>query len=83
MKIKDLLESASAETLIHYMIKEIEHTWRIKFIECQQLVNKEGVEQMILIIDLKGTKLKDLSNKQVRTHFLNFIDKRDIQIFDD
>ena len=28
-------------------------------------MNKDGVEQMIVIVDLKGTKLKDLSNKQV------------------
>jgi hypothetical protein len=45
------------------MLKEVEHTWRIKFSECQQFVHKEGVDQMIIIVDLKGAKLKDLSNK--------------------
>lgn len=64
-KVKELLEVATAETLIHYMLKEIEHTWRIKFSDCKEFVNKEGVDQLILIIDLKGAKLKDLTNKQV------------------
>ena len=45
------------------MLKEVEHTWRIKFSDCKEFVNKEGVDQMILIIDLKGAKLKDLTNK--------------------
>lgn len=63
--MKEILETASAETLIHYMLKEIEHTWRIKFSDCKEFVNKEGVDQLVLIIDLKGAKLKDLTNKQV------------------
>lgn len=62
-KVKELLEVATAETLIHYMLKEIEHTWRIKFSDCKEFVNKEGVDQLSLIIDLKGAKLKDLTNK--------------------
>lgn len=45
------------------MLKEIEHTWRNKFTECKELVFKAGVDQLIVIIDLKGVKLKDLSNK--------------------
>ena len=53
------------------MLKEIEHTWRNKFSDCQQLVYKEGVEQLVLIIDLKGAKLKDLSNKQVNYIAIN------------
>lgn len=64
--MKELLETEKAETLIHYMLKEIEHTWRIKFSDCKEFVNKEGVDQLVLIIDLKGAKLKDLTNKQVR-----------------
>ena len=64
-RVKEILETASAETLIHYMLKEIEHTWRIKFSDCKEFVNKEGVDQLVLIIDLKGAKLKDLTNKQV------------------
>ena len=64
-KVKELLETEKVETLIHYMLKEVEHTWRIKFSDCKELVNKEGVDQLVLIIDLKGAKLKDLTNKQV------------------
>lgn len=63
--MKELLESEKAETLIHYMLKEVEHTWRIKFGDCKEFVNKEGVDQLVLIIDLKGAKLKDITNKQV------------------
>ena len=66
MKVKELLDCASAEVLIHYMLKEIEMVWRMKFGECQSFVHKEGVDKMNVIIDLKGAKLKDLSNKQVR-----------------
>jgi hypothetical protein len=62
-KIKELLEIATADTLIRYLLKEVEHTWRVKFGECKELVYKEGVEQLVMIVDLKGVKLKDLSNK--------------------
>ena len=54
----------SVDLLVHFFIKELEHTWRIKFPDCKEFVNKKGVDQMIAIIDLKGAKLKDLSNKQ-------------------
>lgn len=55
------------------MIKEIEHTWRIKFSECKELINKAGVDQMIIIIDLKGAKLKDISNKQINVLFRSLL----------
>jgi hypothetical protein len=42
------------------MLKEVEMAWRMKFSECQSLVYKEGVDQMNVIIDLKGAKIKDL-----------------------
>lgn len=73
IKIKELLEIAKADTLIHYMLKEVEHTWRVKFSECKELVYKAGVDQMIIIIDLKGTKLKDLSNKQINVVFRSLL----------
>lgn len=60
LKVKELLECASAETLIHFMLKELEMAWRMKFGECQSLVYKEGVDQMTVLIDLKGAKIKDL-----------------------
>jgi hypothetical protein len=69
VRVKELLECTSAEILIHYLLKEVELLWRMKFAECQQLAYKAGVDQFILILDLKGAKLKDLSNKQV-SHFL-------------
>jgi len=31
LKVKELLEIASAETLIHFMLKEVEMAWRMKF----------------------------------------------------
>lgn len=65
IKLKELFEVASAEALIHFMLKEVEMAWRIKFGESQSFVYKDGVDQMTIIIDLKGVKLKDLSNKQV------------------
>lgn len=63
LKIKELLECASAEVIIHYVLKEIEMAWRMKFSECQSFVYKDGVDQIIVIIDMKGAKLKDLSHK--------------------
>ena len=44
IKIKELLEIASADILIRYMLKEVEHTWRIKFNECTELAYKGGVD---------------------------------------
>ena len=58
-----MLEVANADMLIHYMLKEVEMAWRNKFVESQQFVYKAGVDQMMIIIDLKGAKLKDLSHK--------------------
>ena len=53
----------SVDLLVHFFIKELEHTWRVKFADCKEFVYKAGVDQMIAIIDLKGAKLKDISNK--------------------
>ena len=68
IRVKELLECASVNILMQYMLKEIEQAWRMKFSECESLVHKAGVDQLVLIVDLKGAKLKDLSNKQVRVH---------------
>lgn len=54
----------SVDLLVHFLIKELEHTWRIKFPDCKEFVNKAGVDQMVVIIDMKGAKLKDITNKQ-------------------
>lgn len=37
----------------------------MKFSDCKEAVYKDGVDQIVVIVDLKGAKLKDLSNKQV------------------
>ena len=50
------------DILIHFLIKELEHTWRVKFPDSKEFVHKAGVDQILLIIDMKGAKLKDLSN---------------------
>lgn len=57
----------STDIIVHYFIKELEHTWRVKFQECKELINKNkmGVDQLTLIIDMKGMKLKDITNKQI------------------
>ena len=57
----------STDLLVHYFIKELEHTWRIKFVESKEIINanKMGVDQMKLIIDMKGMKLKDITNKEM------------------
>ena len=60
--IKDLIEVASTKVLIRYMLKEIEHTWRVKFPDCNS-------DQFVIIIDLFSLKLKDLTNKQMNLVF--------------
>ena len=54
------------EILVHYFIKELEHTWRVKFQECKDVLSiKGGVDQIKVIVDMKGLKLKDITNKQI------------------
>jgi hypothetical protein len=55
----------STDLLVHYFIKELEHTWRVKFADSKEFVYKQGVDQILLIIDMKGSKLKDITNKQI------------------
>lgn len=57
----------SVDKLAHYFIKEFEHSWRVKFPDCKEFVYKDGVDQIKVIIDMKGTKLKDITNKQMLT----------------
>lgn len=55
------------DLLVHFFIKELEHTWRVKFLESKEVYhkNKKDVDQIQVIIDMKGCKLKDLTNKQM------------------
>ena len=53
----------SVDVLVHFFIKELEHTWRNKFADCKEFINKKGVDQIRVIVDMKGTKLKDMTNQ--------------------
>jgi hypothetical protein len=55
----------STDMLVHFFIKELEHTWRVKFQEAKELVYSKGVDQMVVILDLKGCTLKNMNNKQM------------------
>ena len=55
----------SVDMLVHFFIKELEHSWRVKFADCKEFVYKDGVDQIKVIIDMKGTKQKDITNKQM------------------
>jgi hypothetical protein len=46
----------SVDLLVHFFIKELEHTWRVKFPDCKEFVYKDGVDQINVIIDMKGCK---------------------------
>jgi len=34
----------STDALVHYFVKELEHTWRVKFPDCKEFVHKQGVD---------------------------------------
>jgi len=69
INVKGLLEVAPVETVIKFMLKEVEHAWRVKFQECQTLVHPATVDQLVVVVDLKGANLKDLANKQLNLIF--------------
>ena len=58
---------------MHFFIKELEHTWRVKFPDCKEFVYKDGVDQIKVIIDMKGCKQKDLMNKQMLTVYKQLV----------
>jgi len=66
MELMSVLHNCT-DIIVHYFIKELEHTWRCKFQECKELINnnKMAVDQFKVIIDMKGMKLKDITNKQI------------------
>ena len=66
MELMSVLHN-STDMVVHYFVKELEHTWRVKFQECKEVFNKNkiSVDQMKVIIDMKGMKLKDITNKQI------------------
>ena len=67
IKFMELMEALhkSTDLLVHFFIKELEHTWRVKFPDSKEFVYKHGVDQMVLIVDLKGSKLKDITNPRM------------------
>lgn len=67
IKLQELMAAIhdSVDLLAHFLIKEMEHTWRVKFPDCKEFINKAGVDQIKVIIDMKGAKLKDINNKQM------------------
>ena len=64
MELMDAI-GQSVDLLVHFFIKELEHTWRVKFPDCKEFVYKDGVDQINVIIDMKGCKQKDLINKKM------------------
>jgi hypothetical protein len=63
LKSSTLFDVVQPQSLIRFMIKEVEDTWRNKFMACSQSVGKK-VDQMVMIVDLKGATLKELSSRQ-------------------
>ena len=62
MKLSELFQIVSQETLIKYFTKELEHTWRDKFDKIKEVMKKE-VDQIRVVIDLRAVTLKQISNK--------------------
>ena len=64
-KLMELLQSTNPENITKWIIKEMEHTWRDKFERCEQVYKPQKVDQIQLIIDLKGATLKQITNKHL------------------
>ena len=43
MELMDAI-GQSVDLLVHFFIKELEHTWRVKFPDCKEFVYKDGVD---------------------------------------
>jgi hypothetical protein len=46
IKFMELMDAIgnSIDMLVHFFVKELEHTWRVKFADCKEFVNKQGVD---------------------------------------
>ena len=46
IKFMELMEALhkSTDLLVHFFIKELEHTWRVKFADSKEFVYKHGVD---------------------------------------
>lgn len=68
IKLNELLSVINQETFVKFLYKELEHTWREKFEKCEQVSNMQ-VDQIKLIIDMKGATLKQVTNKASNQFF--------------
>ena len=61
----ELLQSTNPENITKWIIKELEITWRDRFERCEQAYKPQKVDQIQIIIDLKGATLKQITNKHL------------------
>lgn len=77
IRIGPLLDCVKAELIMTYLLKELETTWRQRFPESQKKRERgqgsPAVDQLVVILDLRALKLKDLSNKQVNVMFKSMV----------
>ena len=64
LKLADIMKSTTPDTVTKFIIRELEHTWREKFDRCEQ-ISKQKVDQIRLVIDMRGATLKQIANKQL------------------
>ena len=72
--VGDLFDAISMDKLLKYFLKEMEEGWRERCFETAQVLQRE-IDQVVLIVDLDGAKLKDLSSKQLQTAVGSFIEQ--------
>ena len=65
-KLNEILQHTSLETVTKFIIRELENTWREKFDRCEKEVGNI-VDQIRMIIDMKGATLKQITNKQLNS----------------
>lgn len=64
VKLAEIMKNTTPDTVTKFIIRELEHSWREKFDRCEQ-VSKQKVDQMRLLIDMRGGTLKQIANKQL------------------
>ena len=68
LKYSELLQVAPPEIISKFFLKEMEHTWREKFDKCMEAMGRI-VDQIRVVVDLKGATLKQLTNKNSNAIF--------------
>lgn len=68
LKQSELLQAAAPEIISKFFLKEMEHTWREKFEKCMEATGRI-VDQIRVVVDLKGASLKQLTNKNSNAIF--------------